>query len=395
MAECTETGISIRYLLRRHRLIERYFYHCFPRRFRNDNAKAAVHGLRVLESIVDHGLLLVPEAVTWQKVLDDGTSAGFNSTCQVRACFTELSPDELPDHSRVFGPFAIEFEIERLRFCGAIPTIYVPREAGQNGMESMGSDLVSGIAEASEIIKRLGQFLDVAARLHDNDEFVFEIAGQRFLSGCGAGAVTRLLEITTRGLPPPKDVVNSLAALTAFFYPTDDPRFTGLLGYYRQREWRIIADMAKHGEPVAARVTPAQAENLLKLDEFFQKEFNTGKGMCRRVDRCYYLHKFEGKHILAYARRVLVPEEALERALRLIRHIPCGPAVEVNHTEIRASEKQIIMGNRNEGLHIQSVREAVQRRAFEIWQQKGDFVNDWAHWFAARRQLGIADDFHV
>jgi hypothetical protein len=45
--------------------------------------------------------------------------------------------------------------------------------------------------------------------------------------------------------------------------------------------------------------------------------------------------------------------------------------------------------------HRRIVR-AVERRAYEIWEERGrEGDNDWAHWFQARRELGIPDDYHV
>lgn len=40
--------------------------------------------------------------------------------------------------------------------------------------------------------------------------------------------------------------------------------------------------------------------------------------------------------------------------------------------------------------------QAVRRRAYEIWKERGrEGGNDWAHWFQARHELGIPDDYHA
>jgi hypothetical protein len=356
---------------------ERYFYHCFPRRYRRrDNTFH--HGLRVLESMIDHGLLLTPEILEWRESLSDGTVSPPMVMCQVRACFTELSPWEVANHAKEFGPFVIEFDIEKLRLCGAIPTIYLPQNTGSNGLEGVAGTLVARLGDAINIVSRLDQILDVARGTADQNELVLYLGRDEFRAECSAGIARRLLGILTLGTQPPGFVANGLAALAAFFYPTDNRRQIDLLGYYRQREWRIIGDIAKHGVVAADLLTPEQAEQLCKLDEeFFLKELRTWTEQFRTIDRCRYLRLIDGKHMLGYARRVLVPEEALSTARELMRRVPGGPAVDILFTDIA------------------SLRKGVQQRAFEIWQQHGEHGNDHAHWFAARRQFDIPDDVHV
>jgi hypothetical protein len=42
------------------------------------------------------------------------------------------------------------------------------------------------------------------------------------------------------------------------------------------------------------------------------------------------------------------------------------------------------------------VVESVRRRAYEIWEERGpEEHNDWAHWYQARQELGVPEDYHV
>ena len=42
------------------------------------------------------------------------------------------------------------------------------------------------------------------------------------------------------------------------------------------------------------------------------------------------------------------------------------------------------------------ILDAVKRRAYEIWEERErEEINDWAHWYQARQELGIPDDYHV
>ena len=77
--------------------------------------------------------MLAPEIVEWH--IPPGLSIGVASPLrlfQQRICFTELSPDELTNHSETFGPFAMEFDIGALRRAGALPVIYMPQALSEN-----------------------------------------------------------------------------------------------------------------------------------------------------------------------------------------------------------------------------------------------------------------------
>jgi len=60
----------------------------------------------------------------------------------------------------------------------------------------------------------------------------------------------------------------------------------------------------------------------------------------------------------------------------------------------------IVTGSVRDPREIEQERERlsrlVQRRAYEIWEERHHQPdNDWEHWFQARRELGIADDYFV
>ena len=99
---------------------KRFFYHSFPRR--GCNAKSEIkNGCRILELIRDVGLLLTPEIISWEYPHADGSPPRQQTILQRRACFTELAPSQLAEHSKAFGHFALEFEIEVLKDLGALP----------------------------------------------------------------------------------------------------------------------------------------------------------------------------------------------------------------------------------------------------------------------------------
>jgi hypothetical protein len=133
----------------------RFFYHSFPRRFRNSDNEITA-GCKILTSIRDYGLLLLPEIVSWQYPHADGSPPRRITSIQRRACFTELSPCELTKHSDEFGHFALEFPIDTLKSLGAIPVFYIP-QATLGGAEevSLGPTSVIQVIDAMLLVMRL------------------------------------------------------------------------------------------------------------------------------------------------------------------------------------------------------------------------------------------------
>lgn len=76
---------------------------------------------------------------------------------------------------------------------------------------------------------------------------------------------------------------HSIGMLTVFlniFYPTDNMHTRELLGYYRQREWRLIGrGLHFNARPVARALTQAEMERLQTIDATFWKREVTVDGM--------------------------------------------------------------------------------------------------------------------
>lgn len=94
---------------------ESYLYHSFARPHRGETPEAQrARSLKVLRSILDHGILLSPERVDFTEGRSDGSKRAL-WLAQTRACFTLLEPDKLEMHSKVFGPISLEWEVEELQ----------------------------------------------------------------------------------------------------------------------------------------------------------------------------------------------------------------------------------------------------------------------------------------
>jgi hypothetical protein len=76
-------------------------YHSFP-------GAAPAHreynefGVDILKSMIDIGLVLVPEFIQFDEYYEDCTAATLKIG-QKRLCFTDIEQSRLRDHSRTFG----------------------------------------------------------------------------------------------------------------------------------------------------------------------------------------------------------------------------------------------------------------------------------------------------
>jgi hypothetical protein len=279
----------------------RYFYHSFPRR----KGASLQHGLSVLDSILRSGLLLTPEVVRWRRPGAPITEAPVVDALQIRICFTELSPDELSDHSKTFGPFALEFTIQDLRELGGIPVFYVPYNSESvQGFNSIGQLLVMRISE-------IQQFLARARTIKQANDGEWANAGYK-------EAVGRL----SHGLPSLEELDFTITALQGLFYPTENLSYTDELAYYRQREWRILENFAINGQWPFRTLTENEITTLKAMDSFFDKTIDhppTGGG--RVIDRCRFFTELLNKPVLDRLRRIVAPGECLAEAKRLVASV--------------------------------------------------------------------------
>ena len=106
---------------------------------------------------------LVPERVSWGD--PTGTQPGDRVYALERPiAFTELSPDELAAHARMFGPSALDFDISDLRGLGALPVIYLPdSNASDLPLAQIGASLLARLADASQVVAALARTQQLTA----------------------------------------------------------------------------------------------------------------------------------------------------------------------------------------------------------------------------------------
>lgn len=301
---------------------EHYVYHSFPRR-RSGHEDEIDSGLQILRSIVKSGLLLTPEKTVWQEPISSGGLSESVPLFQKRACFTDLAPSELKEHSNSFGRFSLEFEFQVLRQLGAIPVFYLPpSSADGKGLDSLAASLLCRVGEIQTLLNRLGDLEDLVKGTENKREVVDvrnNETGKQQHTRMSIGGVQDFLSFLTHGTQPASILSNALRGFSGFFCPTEDLSYTDPLGYYRQREWRIVANMSKLGEEQTRAVSEEEVETLLQIDaEFYHRELEFPSGTHRLVDQCQYFEALEGKKFIQYARRVIVPREAIDEATNIL-----------------------------------------------------------------------------
>jgi hypothetical protein len=97
-------------------------------------------------------------------------------------------------------------------------------------------------------------------------------------------------------------------------YPTDEFG-TGEFGYFKEREWRIVPNLAQAGGTwLYPAPDAAQAKELRELDQEF---FNKVIGGKPQVEQCAYLRDIGGRNVVERARRIIVPPDAVGRTKEL------------------------------------------------------------------------------
>ena len=276
-----------------------------------------------MESIVKSGLLITPEKTIWQEPLTTGMLSNPVEVNQKRACFTELDPSELQRHSTIFGRFALEFDVQAIRRLGGIPVFYLPRPSQADvGLESIAASLICRMGEIQLILNRLGDLGELIRRSDDKSQPLGvqnNESGEKQYMQMSLKGAEDLIAFLTHGSQPVSILRNALRGISGFFYPAEDLSHTGLLGYYRQREWRIVANMSKLGEEQTRHLSDDEVTALLELDEqFFGREIEIFGNKHRLVDQCMYFRELERRSFLSYARRVVVPDEAVDKAAQIL-----------------------------------------------------------------------------
>jgi hypothetical protein len=263
--------------------IKRQLIHSFPRPKVGENDDATLErALAILKLIRDVGLVLAPEVLEWDlQQLTPGR--GPLRIFQQRLCLTELSPTDLPAHSHVFGPLALSFDVARLRDAGAMPVIYVPQGVG-SPLSQIGTFCVNGAHHTKYVLGQLQQLKELSDPASAANTFGIPVAPNYALNlqntdasghvvaaySVPAVQVQNILQHVGFNNIPFDHSIGVLAVFLNMFCPTDNLHLGEPLGYYRQREWRLIAsDIRINGRPLGRDLSDVEKETLAAVDPLF------------------------------------------------------------------------------------------------------------------------------
>lgn len=313
---------------------QRNLFHSFPRPKR-DEVKAATleRGLSMLTSMKGVGLVLAPEIVEWDVSVISGGAEELR-LLQRRACFTELSPEELARHSLVFGPIALSFDIGKLRAAGATPVIYVPQGIGGNPLSQIGTFCVRGAYHTRYVLQQLLGLKEmsdpavVAARFGKPAAPNFELNLKNTNSAGNVVADYKIPASTVREVLqhvgfnniPFDHSIGVLSVLLNMFYPTDNEHAGDELGYYRQREWRLIAgDINFGGRAMGRSLTEAETRTPQQTDpSFWNRELTVDGVPNKRSALALVYDPMPGWNFFELVEAIFAPSDAIDSVRAIV-----------------------------------------------------------------------------
>ncbi len=312
----------------------RRLFHSFPRPKKDEAADATLtRGLKILTFMNEVGLVLAPETVSWDV---SGFSLGDKqlNILQRRASFTELAISELADHSAMFGPISLSFDIARLRGAGATAVIYVPQGIEDSPLSQIATFCVNGahhtkgvlsqlhdlkeISDPARLAQRIGKPVspDLEINLQNTDATGHLVAHYNIR----ASDLQHVLQYVGFNNIPFDHSAGILGYFLNIFYPTDNLHRNDQLGYYRQREWRLIASNVNiHGRPIGRNLSAAEVARLDDIDpDFWRRQLLADGKSQRRSDLALVYDPMPGWRFFELIDEVLVPHSAIDQVRAVV-----------------------------------------------------------------------------
>jgi hypothetical protein len=304
---------------------DRRFFHSFPRP-RTDESEDVTfeRGLRILAFMKEVGLVLAPEIVEWD-VSEVSGRAEQHRVLQRRACFTELGAAELSTHSANFGPIALSFTLSGLRGAGATPVIYVPQGVEASALSQISTFCMRGVhhmrgflqqletlkasSDPTQLASRFGMPPDARLTLQNTGP-TGEVVAEYSISATDVRHVIQ--HVGFNSIP----FDHSIAILNVFqnmFYPTDNAHTGDALGYYRQREWRLIAgDINFGGRPMGRELSVIEATRLKEIDSrFWTRELAVEGVLRQRLELALVYDPVPGWKFFDFVQTIFAPKHRI------------------------------------------------------------------------------------
>jgi len=279
------------------------------------------------------GLVLAPENVSWDV---SGFSLGSRQLdiLQRRASFTELATSEIAGHSAMFGPISLSFDIGKLRAAGATPVIYVPQGIADNPLSQIATFCVNGAQHTKYVLSRLHDLKELsdpgrlALRLGKPVSPSCELNLQNTDAAGNVVArynlriadVQNLLQYIGFNSIPFDHSAGILGYFLNIFYPTDNLYQNDELGYYRQREWRLVASNVNiHGRPIGRSLSAAEVVQLEDIDpEFWGRQLLADGKLQRRSDLALIYDPVPAWRFFELVDEVLVPPSVVDQVHAIV-----------------------------------------------------------------------------
>jgi hypothetical protein len=321
---------------------ERHFFHSFPRPKVDESKDATLErGLSILAFMKEFGLVLAPEIVKWDVSVISGHDKQLD-ILQRRACFTELSVAELPSHSGIFGPIALSFDLAKLRSAGATPVIYVPQGVEASALSQIGIFCANGAYHTQHVLsqlnslkelsdpvlaaKKFGRPVDPNYELHlQNSDSVGNVVAKYTIP---ASSVHDVLQYVGFNNIPFDHSIGVLNVFLNMFYPTDNTHTGDELGYYRQREWRLIAgDIHLNGRSIGRSLSEPEITRLQEIDRHFWTRELMVDGVARQRSSLALVYEpVPNWNFFELVETIFVPEYAVERVRAIFGNkVPVHP----------------------------------------------------------------------
>ena len=316
------------------RMNDRRFFHSFPRPKKDEpEGSSLARGLNALSLMKRIGPILAPEVVNWDV---SGFSLGAKqlSILQRRMSFTELSISELPEHSKVFGPISLAFDLAALRAAGAVPVIYVPQGIADGPLSQIATFCVHGIHHTKGVLSQLQQLKETADPVRLGQSLNMPVDPNCVLqlkNTDSAGntvaqysirltEVQHLLQYVGFNSIPFDHSAGILGYFLDMFYPTDNSYKNDQLGYYRQREWRlIVTNINLKGRPIGRKLSESEVAELEQIDpEFWSRKLSVDGVEQPRSELALVYDPTPGWNFLDLVEEVLVPADAVNRTRAIV-----------------------------------------------------------------------------
>jgi hypothetical protein len=300
------------------------FFHSFPRdrKFRTLDSS-----LKILRSVLQYGLLLVPEIVNYPPELrDPGDERDKIVNVQRRLSLTMLPAEQLSEHCRYFGPVSFEFSPLAARRLGAMPVMYLPQAtSGESevALDKLGYFFSYRIAELHQVCDRIIKLQKTIGEHSSSDLIKIRSrsgVGEVEINNC---ALRALLEMIV-GPNSIDEFAAVLQSLSSLFYPTDEFRHSvelvqNPLYYYFQREWRILSGLVLDGSEVDLPLTRQEkAIALCSNRHFFDEVISLRHRQIRRIDACTIIRTIGDQPVRELVESVYAPakwQQAIQELL--------------------------------------------------------------------------------